>query len=121
MAKPYEGKADETCPHHLGELCAKVCPTCKFHQPFDIPGRDGITWECSLLMQQTLLIEHTAMTKRVGAEIEKFRNETVEQNRALMSGTVKVAQVALTAAEIRAIRNGAADVLELLPAPEIAG
>ncbi len=121
MAKPYEGAADDTCPYQLGELCAKVCPTCKFQQPFEVPGRNGMMWECSLLMQQSLLMENTAVTRRVGAEVEKLRNETVEQNRALMSGAVKIAQHALTAAEIKAIRNGATDVLEMLPAPDNAG
>lgn len=121
MAKPYDGAADDTCPHNLGELCAKVCPTCKFQQPFEVPGRNGITWECSLLMQQTLLMEHTIVTRQVGAQISEFRKETTEQNRGLMSGAVKIAQAALTASEITAIRNGATDVLEMLPAPGGAG
>lgn len=120
MAKPYQGGADETCPHHLGELCSKVCPTCKFQQPFDrVRGGDSdITWECALLMHHILTIEGTKITQKVGSEIEAFRNETVEQNRALISGSVKIAQQALTAAEIRAIRNGATDVLQQLPAPK---
>ncbi len=119
--KPYEGKSDETCPYRLGELCSTACPTCKFQQPYEVPGQDGIKWECALLMHHVLTIENTNITKRVGAEIEKFRNETVEQNRALISGSVKIAQKALTAAEIVAIRNGAQDVIEMLPAPANAG
>lgn len=120
MAKPYTGPADETCPHHLGELCSKVCPTCKFQQPFDrVRGPDSdITWECALLMHHVLTIQGTKTTQAVGSEIEAFRNETVEQNRALISGSVKIAQQALNAAEILAIRNGAVQVLETLPPPE---
>ena len=119
--KPYSGPPDETCPYRLGELCSTACPTCKFQQPFEVPDVPGITWQCSLFMQHVLTIENTRAAKRVSSEIEAFRNETVEQNRALISGSVKIAQQALTAAEIYALRGGAQEVLRALPAPDIGG
>lgn len=98
MAKPYTGPADETCPHHLGELCSKVCPTCKFQQLFTIPGTDGVRYDCALLMHHVISIEGNRITQAVGAEIETFRNETVKDHRALIGGTVTIAQRAIEAA-----------------------
>jgi len=72
-------------------------------------------------MQSVLTIENTGETKRVSAELEKFRNETVGQNQALISGSIKIAQKMLTAAEISALRNGTREILQALPPPDEAG
>lgn len=114
--KPYNGPQDETCPYRGGKLCAKVCPTCKFQQPFGVPGTDGIKWECALWMQHVLTIEQTFGTHTIGKEVNALRNES-----ALVTGAVKIAQAALTGAEILAIRNGAQGVLQQLEAPNGSG
>src|SRR3989304_6540336 len=101
MHKLYTGNLEDTCPYMLGEPCRKVCPTCKFQQQFRIPtGQPApndvdIVWDCALLMQHKLTIEGNARLVQIAAETNAFRNETIQQNQALLSGTVKIAQVAI--------------------------
>lgn len=96
MVKPYTGAEDETCPYRGGKLCKKVCPTCKFQQQYvgvnPLTNEPMNVWECSHVMSVILQMENSKNLFRVGSAIESFRNETVDQHKALLSGTVKIAE-----------------------------
>lgn len=107
--KLYTGDPADRCPYMGGKLCVKVCPTCKFQQQYTgvnpNTGETVPTWECSITMMTILLMENSKNTFRVGSAIESFRNETVEQQRALLSGTIKIAEKVINGASQLAIAD----------------
>ncbi len=96
MVKLYTGAPDERCPYMGGKLCAKVCPTCKFQQEYrginPNTGEPVTAWECGIVMGPILQMEHSKNLFRVGSAVESFRNETVDQHKALLHGTFKIAE-----------------------------
>jgi hypothetical protein len=96
MIKTYTGDNDQRCPLMNGQLCRKVCPTCRFQ--VDLIGKDPNTgvevrgWDCVLDWQHKFAMDTTAAVHGLGAAIESFRNEVVAGRGDLLNGSVKLAE-----------------------------
>lgn len=102
MRKPYKGEPDEVCPY-LDKLCVEACPTCRMQQQYMgvnvNTGEPVPFWECAIVMHTLIAMEASRNTYGVARAVESFHSETVEQNKALIHGTVKIAERAIEGAQ----------------------
>lgn len=108
--KQYQGDLDDTCPLRGGRACAEVCPTCKFQQSFTVTnnatGAVQVHWDCALTFQTQLQMEGNIFAQGIGQAVESFRNETSRRGDALINGSVKLAERAISAAERQGLLDG---------------